>query len=321
MKHQVQGLTGSVSLLQSQFTDTCSSLEGIPHRCHFLFWSPEALTPLYREGNRPSAMKPSIVDTHAHLDMAPFDKDRSEVIARAADSGVSTIITVGIDLESSRKAIKLAESYPGVFAAVGFHPHQAAGIREADIARLAKIATHPRVVAIGETGLDFYRNYSPREAQLQGLKWQLELAAALDLPVIIHCRQAEKEMLSLLYEWTLSDERLKQPRGVIHCFSGNTDTARQYLNMGFFISLAANISYPSASRIHNVAGSIPLDRLMVETDSPFLSPQRHRGKRNEPSYLPLTVETLALIRETSPEVVAAQTTANASRLFRLPAPE
>ena len=266
-------------------------------------------------------MKPSIVDTHAHLDMAPFDEDRSEAIARAADSGVSTIITVGIDLESSRKAVKLAESYPGVFAAVGFHPHRATGITEADIARLAKIATRPRVVAIGETGLDFYRNYSPREAQLQGLKWQLELATALDLPVIIHCRQAEKEMLSLLYEWTSSDERPKQPRGVIHCFSGDTDTARQYLNMGFFISLAANISYPSSSRTHDATRSIPPDRLLVETDSPFLPPQRYRGKRNEPSYLPLTVETLARIRETSPEVVATQTTENASRLFRLPGPE
>jgi TatD DNase family protein len=261
-------------------------------------------------------MKLSIVDTHAHLDMAHFDRDRSEVIARALDSGVNTIITVGIDLESSQKAIALAESHPEILAAAGFHPHEAAGVREADIADLAKIANHPRVVAIGEAGLDFYRSRSPREAQLRVLRWQLELAVELDLPVIIHCRQAEKDMLALLRDWTSSRKRSNQKHlGVIHCFSGDIDTARQYLDMGFFISLGAYIGYPSSLHTHRTIRSLPPDRFMVETDSPFLPPQDHRGKRNEPAYLPLTVRLLAEIRQVSPEAVARETTQNAYRLF------
>lgn len=263
-------------------------------------------------------MKLSIVDTHAHLEMSPFNKDRSQVITRALNSGVSTIITIGTNLESSKKASKLAEDHPEVLATVGFHPHQATRVKEADIANLAEIAQHPRVVAIGEIGLDFHRNYSSSEAQLQVLKWQLELAAKLNLPVVIHCRQAEKDMLALLSDWTSHHkDRNGQPRGVIHCFNGDIDTARQYLNMGFFISLGAYIGYPSSGYMYNVIRSIPQDRLVVETDSPFLPPQSHRGRRNEPAYLPLTVELLAEIRESSPETVARETTQNAHRLFRM----
>ncbi|MFC1932332.1 TatD family hydrolase [Chloroflexota bacterium] len=263
-------------------------------------------------------MKLSIVDTHAHLDMEPFNEDRTEVIARALDSGVSTIITVGINLESSKKAVELAENYAEVLATVGFHPHEANGVKAEDIANLAKIADHPRVLAIGEIGLDFYRNYSLREAQLQVLKWQLELAVKLDLPVIIHCRQAEEDMLPLLHDWTsCHKEPHGQPRGVIHCFSGDVDTAQRYLDMGFFVSFGAYIGYPSPRYMPNVIRSIPQDRLVVETDSPFLPPQSHRGQRNEPAYLPLTVALLAEIREVSPETVAKETTQNARRLFRM----
>ena len=259
----------------------------------------------------------TMIDTHAHLDMAPFDKDRTEVITRARDAGVSTIITVGIDLESSRKAIRLAENYPEVLATVGFHPHQATRVKKADMAKLAEMANHPRVVAIGEIGLDFYRNRAPRETQLQALQWQLELAERLDLPVIIHCRRAEKDMLPLLHNWTSSHKRLNgQPRGVIHCFSGALETAQRYLDMGFFISLGAYIGYPSSRHLHDVIRGIPQDRLVVETDSPFLPPQSHRGKRNEPSYLPLTVGVLTEIRQVSPETVARETTQNARHLFR-----
>ena len=273
---------------------------------------------MYLRGGDKAGMELSIVDTHAHLDMDPFNKYRSEVIARALDSGVSTIINVGINLESSKKAIKLAENHAEVLATVGFHPHQATGAREEDIANLAKIADHPRVVAIGEVGLDFYRNYSPRGAQLQVLKWQLELAAKLDLPVIIHCRQAEKDMLTSLQDWTsLHKDPNRQPRGVIHCFSGDIEAARHYLDMGFFISLGAYIGYSSSRHMHNVIRNIPQDRLVVETDSPFLPPQSHRGQRNEPAYLPLTVGLLAEIREVSPETVARETTQNARRLFRM----
>ncbi len=263
-------------------------------------------------------MKLSIVDTHAHLDMDSLEKDRAEVIARALESGVSRIITIGIDLESSKKAIKLAEAYAEILAAVGFHPHTAATVKEEDMANLAQIADHPRVVAIGEVGLDFYRNLSSREAQISVLKQQLELAVRLNLPVVIHCRQAEKDMLALLHDWTSYYKEPKgQPRGVIHCFSGDINTARQYLHMGFFISFGAYIGYPSSRHIYNVIRSIPQDRLVVETDCPFLPQQGHRGQRNEPAYLPLTVKLLAEIREVSPEIVARETTQNAHRLFRM----
>lgn len=259
----------------------------------------------------------TMTDSHAHLDMAPFNKDRTEVIARARDAGVSTIITAGIDLESSQRAIRLTENYPEVLATVGLHPHKATRVKKADIANLAEMANHPRVVAIGEIGLDFYRNGAPRETQLQALQWQLELTERLELPVVIHCRQAEEDMLPLLHDWTSSHKPLNgEPRGVIHCFSSNIETAQRYLDMGFFISFGAYIGYPSSRHLRNVIRSIPQDRLVVETDSPFLPPQSHRGKRNEPSYLPLTVGVVAEIRQVSSETVARETARNARHLFR-----
>lgn len=263
-----------------------------------------------------------MIDTHAHLDMTSFNKDCTEVIARARNAGVNMIITVGTNLESSRKAISLSERHPEVLATVGVHPHAAARMKEMDVANLADIANHPRVVAIGEIGLDFYRNRSPREKQLQALRWQLELAESLNLPVIIHCRQAEKDMLALLNDWTSSHKRLNgEPRGVIHCFSSDIETAQRYLDMGFFISFGAYIGYPSSLRFHNAIRGIPLERLVLETDSPFLPPQNHRGERNEPSYLPLTAGVLAEIRGVSAEVIARETAQNTHRLFRWPQSE
>ncbi|MBI4187763.1 MAG: TatD family hydrolase [Chloroflexi bacterium] len=257
----------------------------------------------------------SIVDTHAHLDMSAFDKDRPEVIARALKAGVATIITVGTSLESSQKAIELAGKYPEILPTAGIHPHDVAGVDKTHIARLAEIASHPRVVAIGEIGLDFYRNCSPREEQLQALRWQLDLAVKLELPVIIHCRQAEKDILELLHDWVSARHGGESP-GVIHCFNGNSDTARQYLDMGFYLSLGAYIGYPTSQSRHHFIREIPTDRLLVETDCPFLPPPSHRGQRNEPSYTIITVETLAQIRGESPEIVARNTTQNAQRLFR-----
>lgn len=260
----------------------------------------------------------ALIDTHAHLDMDAFDTDREGVLSRAQAAGVKTVITVGIDIASSRAAIGLAERHPGVLATVGFHPGDADRMSEADIAELERLAEQPRVVAIGETGLDFYRDRSSREAQMRAFEWQLELAIRLDLPVIIHCREAEKELLDVLQEWTSRHRQSAEyPRGVIHCFQGNTDAARQYLEMGFFLSLGGYISYPSSRKNHQTIRSLPLDRLVVETDCPFLPPQAHRGQRNEPAYLPLTVQALAEIRGVTPETVAEATTRNAIRLFRL----
>jgi TatD DNase family protein len=250
--------------------------------------------------------------------MGAFDKDRAQVITRALEAGISTIITVGTNLESHKKAIELAENYPEIFASVGFHPHDVATLDMANIVSLSEIANHSRVVAIGEIGLDFYRNYSSKRAQLQALKWQLDLAAELELPVIIHCRQAERDMLDLLRIWTsYHGSPQSQCQGVIHCFSSDSDTAKQYLDMGFYLSLGAYIGYPTSTNAHNVIRSIPKDRLLVEIDCPFLPPQSHRGKRNEPAYLPLTIQALAQIREESSDDIANTTTQNARCLFNL----
>ena len=260
----------------------------------------------------------SVIDTHAHLDMGAFDKDRREVIERALDAGVDTIITVGTSLDSSKQAIKLAEEFPEVFATVGLHPHDVATVEREDIAGLGVIANHPKVIAIGEIGLDFHRDYSTRGAQLQALKWQLDLATKLELPVIIHCREAEKDMLSLIREWTSGyGGPCGQCQGVIHCFNGDSYSAKQYLDMGFYLSFGAYIGYPSSRNSHDVIRSIPEYRLLVETDCPFLPPQSRRGKRNEPAYLRLTVQVLAEIREESSRNIAETTTQNARRLFRL----
>ena len=259
-----------------------------------------------------------LVDTHAHLDVSAFDKDRAETIIRALKIGVGNIISVGTNLESSKKAVELSKQYAGVYAAVGIHPHDATAIDKADIAKLGEIAKYSGVVAIGETGLDFHRNYSPKRAQIQALEWQLALSAELGLPIIIHCREAEQDMLDLLCS-SMSNNVITQGkcRGVIHCFSGDIDIAKEYLNMGFLLSLGAYIGYPSSASTHDVIRSIPQDRLLVETDCPFLPPQSHRGKRNEPSYLPLTVNILATIRKESYEDVAMASTQNAVQLFHL----
>jgi TatD DNase family protein len=260
-----------------------------------------------------------MIDTHAHLDMSDFDRDRAEVITRASDAGVGAIISVGTDLNSSRKAIEISERYHGIYAAVGIHPHYVTAITRADIETLGEIAGHGKVVAIGETGLDFYRNLSPKATQIQALKWQLDLSAILELPIIIHCRQAEDDMLNLLHSW-LSEHptRHGQCHGVIHCFNGSIHAAREYADMGFYLSLGAYIGYPSSRGMPNVIKGIPRERLLVETDCPFLPPQAYRGKRNEPAFLPFTVTALAEIIKEPIENVATLTAENAARLFRLP---
>jgi TatD DNase family protein len=261
--------------------------------------------------------KLSIIDTHAHLDMKEFAGDRDEVINRALATGVTKIITVGTDIVSSQQAIALTEKYKQVYAAVGVHPHDAGRVESSYLARLAELAKAPRVVAIGETGLDFYRNYSPKEAQFIILRRQLELAAELNLPIIIHARQAAREMIETLSDWVKKyKDTSGKPRGVIHCFSENEQIARKYLNLGFYISFAGYVSYPQ-SRAPAIAKTIPIDRVLVETDCPFLTPQKHRGKRNEPSYVALTAETLARAVGMPLEQFAEQTTENAQRLFKL----
>lgn len=256
-----------------------------------------------------------LVDSHAHIDLGAFDKDRDQVVARAEEAGVSVIINAGFDLESSRASIKLGQRYAGVFIALGFHPHNAARMRDGDLEKLAQLSQEPKVVAIGEIGLDFYRNLSPREAQMEAFKGQLELAKGLGMPVIIHSRNAQEEVFAILAEW--AGRCQGKPLGVIHCFSGDVELAGKYIELGFFLSLAGPVTY-SSSKASQIARDIPLDKLLIETDCPFLAPHPHRGKRNEPAYLPLVAERISQIRGIPPDVVSRSTAQNAIQLFRLP---
>jgi TatD DNase family protein len=255
-----------------------------------------------------------LIDSHSHLSMRQFDKDRDQVVGRARDAGLAVVIDVGLDLESSRAAIGLAEKYAEVFATVGFHPHSASQMKDDDVERLSELAQHPMVVAIGETGLDFYRNRSPREAQITAFKRQLELARRLGLPVVVHSRQANDEVLGILADWA---DGSSGPLGVLHCFSGDGELGRRYVEMGFLLSIAGPVTYPKSSAVE-VARELPLDKLLIETDCPFLTPEPYRGKRNEPSYVSLVAERIAEIRGVSVDMVAQRTAENAIRLFQLP---
>ncbi len=258
-----------------------------------------------------------IIDTHAHLDMSVYDEDREDMLARATAAGVVDMISVGTDLESSKRAVALSERYPNVYAAVGIHPHDVNAITMNDIDTLEKIGMNSRVVAVGETGLDFYRDLSPRDRQVIAFLWHLDLADGMGLPIIIHCREAAKEMVELLRSRLMEHPAIGRFRGVIHCFNGDAATVQAYLDMGFHISLGGYIGYPKSTELHEVIKRIPKDRLLIETDCPFLPPQDYRGKRNEPSYLRLTVKKLADIRKETYEETARVTTENARRLFAL----
>lgn len=263
---------------------------------------------------------PVLVDSHTHIDMRLYNRDRDQVLERARGAGVAAVVDVGCDLDSSREAIRLAAQYSEVFAALGFHPHSAAKMRDSDLERLSELAQHPKVVAIGEIGLDFYRNLSPREVQVEAFKKQLALACRLKLPVIVHCRDAQEEVLSILTEWAYGAGGVggaKEPLGVLHCFSGDRELSQRYIEMGFLLSIAGPITYPS-SHAMEITHHIPLDKLLIETDCPFLTPQPYRGKRNEPSNVSFVAEKIGEIRGVPTDVVAEHTTANAAQLFRLP---
>ena len=254
-----------------------------------------------------------LIDSHAHLDLSDFSEDLPEVLARAREAGVVTIVSVGIDLDSSQRAVALAGAHSMVFAAVGCHPHHADELGPDDLDRLTSLASAPRVVAWGEIGLDYFRNRSSRDGQLQTFERQLRIAYDLDLPVIIHDRDAHEDVLSCLR--ALGGQ---MPRGVIHCFSGDMDLARVFLDMGFYLSLPGTVTFPKAHTARDVAARIPLDRLLVETDSPYLTPVPHRGKRNEPAFVAYTAGEIARIRDVSVDEVAEQTSRNTQQLFGLP---
>jgi TatD DNase family protein len=260
-----------------------------------------------------------LIDSHAHIHLGAFDRDREQVFARARQGGVRAIINIGLDLESSRASLKMAKQYDDVFSTVGFHPHDADKMKDDDLKALAELAKDERVVAVGEIGLDFYRNLSVRKNQTEAFEEQLDLSIELGLPVVVHCRNAHRELFKILSAWvksTLSVGRLR--RGVIHCFSGDIEMAQQYIEIGFYISLAGSVTYPSAGDLVQVAREIPLDRLLLETDAPFLAPQAYRGKRNEPAYVALIAEKVAQVRGVRREVVAEAAAKNTISLFKLP---
>lgn len=253
-----------------------------------------------------------VVDTHCHLDLQQFDIDREAVIERAWAAGLNRIMNPGVDLETSRRAVALAEAHPQIFAAVGFHPHDAAKMGADDLQTLRELAQRPKVKAVGEIGLDYYRDLSPRDLQAKAFRQQLELAAELDLPVIIHCRDAFEDVMAILREWHASNNRA---RGVLHSFSGDHAQAEQVFEIGFRVGLTGPITFPKAEEMRAVAQNAPIDRILIETDAPYLTPVPNRGKRNEPAYVRRVAEKIAEVRGLTVEAVAAQTTANADSLF------
>lgn len=249
-----------------------------------------------------------LVDSHAHLDDKAFGADLAAVLTRAREAGVGRIVTIGTDLDSSRRAQAIAESQPDVFFSPGIHPHEADHPGDVDLLR--PLAAHPRAVAVGETGLDYVKNYASVPNQKALFVKHLEIALEADKPVSIHCREAHADAYSIL--------RAHAPlRGVIHCFSGSWSDAERYLSLNFYLSIAGPVTYPSAQGLRDVVQQIPLDRLMIETDCPLLPPQKFRGKRNEPAYVRYAAAEIANVLKVSLEEVNDATSRNARELFGL----
>lgn len=270
----------------------------------------------------------TLIDTHAHLDFSKFDPDRQSVIKRAQAAGVAAMVNVGVDVASSQRAVALAGQHPAIYAAVGMHPHSAKKLDGAALAELRELAGAPKVVAVGEIGLDYYRNLSPRDVQRRAFRAQLAWAAKLGKPVIIHDRDAHAEVMDILADWASGLDSFPGVRsaldgrlGVLHTFSGDRAMAERAVDLGFYISISGPVTYKNARELPEVVRTVPLDRLLVETDCPFLAPHPHRGKRNEPAYVRLVAERIAELRHMPFDDLAEATTANARRLFDLPEPE
>ena len=261
-----------------------------------------------------------MIDSHLHLEDPKFCPDVDRVIQRATAAGVQGMITAGVDLESSNANIAISERYAQVYVAVGFHPHEAAKFSAGSSEDIRALAAHDNVVAIGEIGLDYYRDHSPRDLQRRVLSEQLKLAADLTLPVVVHSRDAAHDTHDILLEWAQDVRAAYQgrPLGMMHCFSGDLADALGYMELGFYVSIAGPVTYPNARHTQEVAAGVPLDHLLVETDAPYLPPQGLRGQRNEPVHVAAVVTQIASLRGLSPEAVASATTRNAQRLFRLP---
>jgi TatD DNase family protein len=257
----------------------------------------------------------TILDAHCHLADPRLYPDLDGALVRAADAAVGTIVAVGaIDtIETDRLTVEIAGRYPQVFAAVGVHPHNAADCDEPRIAALAALARSPKVVAIGETGLDFHYMHSPADAQERAFRRHLELARALDRPVMIHCRDAERRLSEIVRE-----TGLPPAGGMIHCFTGDADAAREFVELGFYVSFSGILTFRRAGALRAAAMLVPEDRLLIETDAPYLAPEPYRGRSNEPAFVRRTFEAMVALRGADAPALGARICDNAARLFRLP---
>lgn len=254
-----------------------------------------------------------MVDSHAHYDNERYEADRDAVIRRSFESGITRIINPGCDIGSSMAAIALAEIHPGLFAAVGFHPHEASACLEGDMERLKALCAHPKVVAVGEIGLDYHYDYSPRQVQREVLRQHIELARCVRKPLILHDRESHRDVMDLVGSgkgWEVG--------GVFHCWSGSREMADEALAMGFHIGIGGSVTFRNASHLLDVAAHVPDERLLIETDCPYMAPEPYRGQRNWSGLLGFVLERLATIRGTTAEALERITTDNAVRLFKLP---
>jgi len=278
-------------------------------------FSPMAWKPLDSPPALPSLDGATLIDSHCHLDM-DFDADREVMLARARAAGVGAMVTIGASgaFSANAAAVALAAAHDEIYATVGVHPHEAATVTDAALAQLEALAAAPKVVAIGETGLDYHYEHSPRAAQREAFARFIELARALGLPVVVHLREADDDAVAVMQA-----AGARETGGVIHCFSGDAASARRFLDLGFHISFSGIVTFKTADALREAARFVPRDRLLVETDAPFLAPIPYRGRRNEPA---LVVQTAALLAELRGEPIAAlarATAENTRRLFRLPA--
>lgn len=258
-----------------------------------------------------------MVDTHCHLNFERYNDDRDAIIAAAQAAGVTRIIIPSVDLESGQQAIALAQAYPGIYAAAGVHPNDTASFDEPTLQAVAELAQHEKVVAIGEIGLDYHWDKSPKDQQERAFREQLALAAERELPVIIHNREASEDVLPILEDWVTGlPASLRERPGVMHSFSAPQAIADRALAAGFYLGFTGPITFKKAEALRRVAATVPLNRILVETDGPFLTPEPYRGRRNKPEYIPHIVDRLAALQGVAPEEMAAATTANAQRLFQ-----
>lgn len=253
-----------------------------------------------------------MIDSHAHYDDEQFDADRDDIIRKAVEAGVTHIINPGCDVESSRQAILLARKHPEVFAAVGVHPHQAASCNEKTLSGIEALAREEKVVAIGEIGLDYHYDFSPREVQKEWFSKQVALAGKLGLPIIVHDRESHQDVLDIVKAF-----RSELTTGVFHCFSGSVEMAREVLDMGFYIGIGGSLTFKKARKPVEVVQYAPLDRLLIETDCPYLAPEPYRGRRNWSGYLKHVIERIAAIKGMAYDAVEWQTSDNARALFGL----